>query len=221
MDCRYPPPQAPSGIHMAGVWNSGCVGGSHEDHLRGMLVSIDGSPEKDADNVTVLLRRGLTLHKMGQYGGDDACLDRAVDLAGDDERDLAREVMCMGKGVAMNRLRRYDEAVSYYKKAIKINPTRGETYFFMDCAMDDKAESAKSVKYFDRATRLGHTAPDVYYGKARAEQLLAAPRCRALPEKGASRSPRLCRCPLRDGHILHAPAGRQARHKLLQEGDRG
>lgn len=146
----------------------GFTGRSADDMLYGLLDMYDGVLREDPGDAVACMYKGITLNNLRRYDEGFACLDRAVEIAPDDEKDIAREVAYASKGVSMNRMRRYEDAVSYYKEALKLNPARGITHFFMGNVLDNMERSGESIRYFDESIRLQCRLPDVYWGKAHA-----------------------------------------------------
>lgn len=141
---------------------------SEEDFLSEFLADTDKVLKKNPDDVVARLYRGMTLNKLGRHDEGFEYMDKTVDMARGGDKSMAQELSYLSKGIEMNRMREYEKAIAYYKKALKVNPDRGMTHFYMGNVLDNMSRSADSIEYFDNALRLKYNPPDVYYGKAHA-----------------------------------------------------
>ena len=153
--------------------------------------------KEDPDDSLAYLFKGLSLNRLGRYDEGFECLDRAVAIDRKRLKDaVAEERACRGsashgdkrrvarmlrddlrgveeevhtsKGVALSRMRRYHEAASHFKRALKLNPLNGLTHFMTGCALDDMGTPSDSIRHFDEAMRLRYREPFVYQRRAHA-----------------------------------------------------
>ena len=187
------------------VYRAGMRFETPEDAIWAEIGFYDSELERDPGDSSAMLSKGLALNELRRYDEGFELLDRAMALdrkylkeavedarAGEGSAGRGRKVAIarmkrrhmraaaesahLSKAAAMQYMRKYPEALSHIKRALKLNPRNGEAYCMIGCVLDDMERPSKSIKWFDRALRLGYVHPAAYYRKAHALNNCMRPR---------------------------------------------
>lgn len=60
------------------------------------------------------------------------------------------------KGTALNKLKRYQEAIEFYNKSIELNPTYSAVYNGKGIALSNLERYQEAIEYYSKAIELVH-----------------------------------------------------------------
>lgn len=134
-----------------------------KDELRRKLKETEKYLEDHPEDIMALLDMGMLLTYLDQLGDASIELGHAEVLATyEDDPDLLEEVyLC--RGTALFLKHQHEEAISYLKKAIKINPKNGLAHYMMCNVLLKMRRNKGALYHINQAIEAQHTAPEVYY----------------------------------------------------------
>jgi tetratricopeptide (TPR) repeat protein len=73
--------------------------------------------------------------------------------------------LCDTKGLALNNLGKYNEAIEYYDKALQIDPKHAYPWNNKGNALNSLGKYEEAIKYIDKSLELNPDTADALYNK--------------------------------------------------------
>ncbi len=113
------------------------------------LESVDRALTLDDDLAEAYLLRGRLLVRMGAVKDGTEDLLRSLEL----KPDMVQAYAPLGK--AAESLRKWNEAMDYYEKALAADPAVGEIHVDLALIQNEKGDKQEAVQHFEMAVELG------------------------------------------------------------------
>ncbi|MFN6528088.1 CHAT domain-containing protein [Nostoc sp. ChiSLP03a] len=106
--------------------------------------------------ILALVWRGLAYQKIDPQQ-TQADFDRAIAFTPQDSEDW------QGRGIALNKLQRYEEAVASYDQALKINPNNDKTWYIRGIALRNLKRYEEAIESYHQALKINPNNDEAWY----------------------------------------------------------
>ena len=152
-----------------------------ESALRDLLDNLNMHLQDHPDDQMSLVTKGVLLTCLDQFDEGLACIEQVEKTAMHDGNTYVLASSYLAKGAALSRIYKHKGAVSYFKKALNLNPDNSIAHFLTGNALLEIQKFEDAILYFDRAIQLQFEFSHVYFKKACAlngcKKYMAALKC--------------------------------------------